>query len=393
MKRLIQWLAILTLIIVLVYSKNAHKMDSEVVQNYYRQMIPTAAKYEPISDKTAKAVGQDGSLIAYLGVSSNNGYGGPILVGTIISPDGSVKDVLILEHKETPSYIDKITQAGYFRQYAKKQAADALVLDYDIDRVSGATLSTRAIAKSVQDVAHFVAVRELNATPDKARIDWKIGARDIVVTLLFVPAFLMYQVKALARFRIIILGLSVIILGFWLNRSLSMASIGALFIGYFPNPHENLIWYIVILGALVPALATGKNLYCTYVCPFCGLQELAHTVSRVNLPMGKHFKWIRMVKKVLLFVVLFLSFLFLNPSLFSYEPFGTIFGLNGSSYQWYLLFVILIASFFYRRFWCAAFCPVGTFLDKVAAVGRRIREIIRLSSPKRVRTVVVRNGE
>jgi uncharacterized protein with FMN-binding domain len=345
-------------------------------------MSPEAASFEPINDRIAKAIGTDGTVMAYLGVSSNIGYGGPMFIGTVISPQGGIQDVVILEHKETPSYIYKITQAGYFRQYAKKQTNDALVLDYDIDRVSGATLSTRAIAKSVQDVAHIVATKELNVTPEKANTEVQVGFKEIAVAVLFILSVFIPRFKVLARYRLVFLGLSIIILGFWLNRSLSIAHVGALFLGYFPEPSENLIWYIVLAGALLPALFTGKNLYCTFVCPFCGLQEATHLISKVNLPLGKYLKWLRIGKDILLFIVLFFAFLNLNPSIASYEPFGTIFGLNGSSYSWYLLFVILITSFFYRRFWCVAFCPVGTFLDKLAGIGRNIRRKVPLLTSK-----------
>jgi Na+-translocating ferredoxin:NAD+ oxidoreductase RnfG subunit len=383
MKKFLPIAAIAILVITIIYGHYANKMDADVVQGYYRQMLPDAARYEAINDKTARAIGGDGKVEAYLGVSSNVGYGGPVLVGTILGPDGAIKQVVILEHKETPSYINKITQAGYFRQYTKKKADDPLVLDYDLDRVSGATLSTRAIAKSVQEVAHVVADKELKLTPKKAEIPLKIGLKEIAVALLFILSVLMPRFRRLAKFRLVFLGLSVIILGFWLNRSLSMAHIGALFLGYFPSPAENLIWYLVLFGALVPALVTGKNLYCTYVCPFCGLQEATHLVSRVSLPLGKYLKWFRLIKEVLLFLVLFFAFLFINPSFSSYEPFGTIFGLNGSSHQWYLLFVVLLASFFYRRLWCVAFCPVGTFLDKVALLGRKIKGLIGLSAKEK----------
>ncbi|HWQ40994.1 MAG TPA: FMN-binding protein [Desulfosporosinus sp.] len=387
MKKFLHLLAIVILVIAIVYGHYVNKMDGNVIQNYYRQMLPSAASFEPINDKIARAMGAEGTVIAYLGVSSNVGYGGPMMVGTVLDPNGAVKSVIILEHKETPSYINKITQAGYFRQYMKKQAGDPLVLDYDLDRVSGATLSTRAIANSVQEVAHAVAEKGLNVTPKKAELPWQIGIKEIAVASLFIFSVFLPRFKGLAKYRLVLLGLSVAILGFWLNRSLSMGHISALFLGYFPSPRDNLIWYLVLFGALLPALLTGKNLYCTYVCPFCGLQEATHLVSRVNLPLGKYRIWFGRIKEIMLFLVLFLAFLFINPSFSSYEPFGTIFGLNGSSYQWYLLFVILLTSFFYRRFWCVAFCPVGTLLDKVALLSRKIKGVIGFSLEKKVRKV------
>lgn len=388
MKKILPIVAVIVLVATIVYAQITNKMETDIVQGYYREMSPQAVSFESINDRVAKAIGADGTVMEYLGISSNTGYGGPMLVGSVISTDGVVKNVIILEHKETPSYIYKITQAGFFRQFAKAKAGDALALDYDIDSVSGATLSTRAITKSVQEVAHIVATEELKITPKKADLNVQIGLKEIAVAALFILSVFMSRFKGLARYRLALLGLSVLILGFWLNRSLAIAHVGALFLGYFPDPSANLIWYIVLAGALLPALFTGKNLYCTYICPFCGLQEGAHLISRVSLPIVKYMKWVRRMKDLLLFIVLFISFLCLNPSIASYEPFGTIFGLNGSSYSWYLLFVILITGFFYRRFWCIAFCPVGTFLDKAAGIGRGIKRKIQSLTSHEVKEAI-----
>lgn len=389
MKRFLPYILILALVAAYFYGHFANQMDINIVQQYYRQLIPEAASFETINDRTAKAVGADGAVMAYLGISSNVGYGGPLVAGTILNPDGSLQKVQVLEHKETPAYINKITKEGYFRQYEKKKGNDALTGGYDIDLVSGATLSTRAIAKSVQEVAHTIVKAELNQTPQNAKIPWQIGIKEIAVAALLALSVLMPRFRKLSKYRLQVLGLSVVILGFWLNRSLSMGHISALFMGYFPSPRENLIWYLVLIGALAPALFSGKNIYCTYVCPFCGVQEGTHLLSKMSLPLGKYGRWLRIGKDVILFLTLLLAFLFANPSFSSFEPFGTIFGWNGSSYQWYLLFVILLTSFFYRRFWCVALCPVGTFLDKTAQLGRKIRGLVGASAQKNAGKVEV----
>lgn len=383
MKRFLPFILIAVLVAAFIYGHFANQMDAALVQHYYRQLMPEAAGYEAINDRTAKAVGADGAALAYLGVSSDVGYGGPIMVGTILNQDGSLQEVQILEHKETPAYINKITKAGYFRQYEGKKGNDALTGDYDIELISGATLSTRAIAKSVQEVAHTVVKTELNQTPQSAKIPWQVGVKEIAVTVLVVLSILMPRFPKLRKYRLAVLGLSVVVLGFWLNRSLSMGHISALFMGYFPSPRENLIWYLILAGALLPALFSGKNLYCTYVCPFCGVQEGTHLLSRMNLPLSKYGRWLRVGKEIILFLTLLLAFLLANPSFSSFEPFGTIFGWNGTSSQWYLLFIILVTSFLYRRFWCVALCPVGTFLDKAAQLGRKVKGVIGTAARKK----------
>jgi len=378
-----KWFAVIILAATLIFTQVAQKSAAENAEEYYRQMVPAAASFKNIDDKVAKAIDEDGKVIAYVGVDQNMGYGGPVLVGTSIAPDGSLNSVVVLQHKETPAYMEDVIDAGYFQQYANKSVVDPLELDQDIDRVSGATLSSRAIAKSVQSVAHLVATKELKMTATGASSSIKVGIPEIVIALLFVGALFLSIRHRMAKYRLLLLAFSAASMGFWLNRPLTIAHIAGLFQGYFPDINTNLLWYIVVIGAVVPALVTGKNIYCAYVCPFCALQETAHLISRKSLPLGDNMIVLRRFKDIILFFVLFLAFLFQNPSIPSFEPFGTVFSLSGSSIYWYLLAVVLLSSFFFRRFWCVAFCPVGTFLDKTAAMGRAVRRKVMPSiTPK-----------
>lgn len=376
-KRFTPVFAIAVLVGVLILAHQTHKMDQGVVQEYYQQLLPQAAGFTPITDKVASAQDSDGSLLGYVGIGSAVGFGGPLLVGVVISPEGDLGEPVVFESRETPSYLQKIAQAGYFSQYTHKKASDPLVLRSDIDGVSGATLSSRAVALSVNDIAHTVATQALGQTPQHAAMPWNLGAPELIAALLFAASLVFSRVKKLARFRVPFLIVSVAVLGFWLNRSLNIAQIQAAFMGFFPSLSQNLLWYIVIVGAFAPVIILGKNLYCTYICPFCGLQEVAHLISRTNIPLASYRKIMSISKNAVLFVALFIGFLTLNPSNGSMEPFGTIFGLSGTSFAWYLLFVLLVASFFFRRFWCYVFCPVGTALDLVASWRRAIGKYLR----------------
>ena len=388
-KYLILLVAVIVLIGASIYGHSINKMDEEVVMGYYQTAVPEAAKFEEITDRTARYYDENGQLAGYVGVSSDVGYGGPLVAATVIDPDGNITAVTVVDSKETPAYIKKITSKGYFKQYESKTVSDSLVPLYDIDCVSGATLSSRAIGNSVRDVAHSIATSELGLSPEKAKLDWQVGIGEIAVALLFVAGLVFSRVKKLGKYRLVLLLASIVILGFWMNRSLSSSHISALLLGYLPAPQSNIIWYLVLIGAIVPALITGKNFYCTYMCPFCGVQEVTHMISKVNLPLGKNLKWIRVVRDILLFAVIFIAFLTLNPAASTYEPFGTIFGLNGSKFGWYLLFVILVVSFIFKRFWCTAFCPVGAFLDKIAMISRDVRKKLGIGSKKANKKVAI----
>lgn len=377
MKRYLPWIALPLLLVTLIWAHRAHTMDQSLVQSCYRALLPEAESFTPLTGTTATAQDASGATLAYVGVSSHLGYGGPMLVGIVVRPDGSLGAPVIFTHKETQAYLNNIEQQGFFRQFESLRVDAALTPGFDVDAVSGATLSSHAIALSVNEIAHTVAAQALQLTPKKAEMPWRIGVHELLIAALFALGLLASTVKKLARYRLFLLGGSIVILGFWLNRSFSVAYVLAACMGFFPDITQNPGWYIVLAGVLLPPLILGKNPYCTFVCPFCGVQELTHTISHVNLATGPLLKIARILRTVFLFAALFIGFLTLNPSSASYEPFGTIFGMNGESWNWNLLFVMLVASFFFHRFWCHVFCPAGALLDFVASkrrdAGKKLR--------------------
>lgn len=375
-------LAVIVLIGAACYGRTINQMDAEVVQDYFKQVIPNAAKFELISDRTARVYGQDGQLSGYIGIGSDVGYGGPIVAATVIDLTGNIKSVTIVNHRETMSYLEKLNDKDYYKQYKAKTVSDPLLPMYDIQCISGATLSSRAIGNSVREAAHAIAETEFRINPQRARLKWQVGIPEAAVALLFVAGFVLAGKPKFVKYRLPLLLCSVVILGFWLNRTPSVAQVTALFLGYFPAPETNLIWYLVLFGAMIPALGTGKNIFCSYLCPFCGLQEFTHLLSKTNLPLGGFHKWIRTGRDIILFTVIFIAFITLNPSKASFEPFGTVFGLNGSKFGWNLAFVVLVISLVFKRFWCAGFCPAGAFLDHLARIGRDCRNVFGLGSKK-----------
>lgn len=65
-----------------------------------------------------------------------------------ISPDGAIKQVEILEYRET--YGGAIRDARWREQFAGKRAAAPLTLGDDIRNISGATLSCRHVTEGVR---------------------------------------------------------------------------------------------------------------------------------------------------------------------------------------------------------------------------------------------------
>ena len=90
---------------------------------------------------------------AIIGMSSK-GFSGLIKVMAGFNPDGSIKNIQVLEQKETPGLGTKIKSTRFIQQYVnKKPASFNLKVKKDggeVDALTGATISTRAFSEAVQ---------------------------------------------------------------------------------------------------------------------------------------------------------------------------------------------------------------------------------------------------
>ncbi len=85
---------------------------------------------------------------------SNKGYTTRIWVMAGFAPDGSIKDVEVLEHKETPGLGSKLSLPAFKDQYiGLNPGANDIRVTKDggeIDAISGATISSRAMSEAIQ---------------------------------------------------------------------------------------------------------------------------------------------------------------------------------------------------------------------------------------------------
>ena len=82
--------------------------------------------------------------------SSAKGYGGDVVVMTAITPDGNIKQIKVTEQSETKGIGSNVVATpSYWERYEGVSAAQALVLNQDIDAYSGATISSRAVLTAV----------------------------------------------------------------------------------------------------------------------------------------------------------------------------------------------------------------------------------------------------
>lgn len=304
----------------------------------------------------------DAGLLLYVAIETSNGYGGPTTVATEADAKGVIQRVLVLEHKETPAFFNNLQDEKYFKQFESVKVSSAFVLDEDIDGVSGATVSSKAFAQAVQAGGHNIGRELLNMSiPEKERA-FIFGIKEAILIIFFVLVMI-GSIKKIAVLRYVILAASGVILGFYLNSAISLSNIATILLGYFPSITDKAHWWILVGGTLVMILFYGKNLYCYWLCPFGAIQEFATKIGGINIKLSQRTVTVaKYIGPFLTWMALMIIFLTSNTTLASYEPFATIFGLRGTSVQWFIMPTVILGSFFITRFWCRFFCPVGVVL-------------------------------
>jgi hypothetical protein len=324
-------------------------------------------------------------LLGYVALGEASGYGGPMKVAAGFSPEGEVIGAVIASHKETPSWMDKVLGAGFIKELLGKQYSDDFVLGKDVDGVTGATYTSRAIANAMLTGGHTVANYVGLPIIEKPQPKIIFGVPEILLLLLFAVGYFghksKFKYKKQARWISLIVGM--VGLGFIYNSPLTLSYINKLLMGFWPEWQTNIYWYILILGILFVFTVDNKNPYCEWFCPFGAAQECLGLIggAKTRSP-GKYRVFLKWLQRGLAWGAILIALLYRNPGITSFEIFGTLFELIGSQFQFILLGIILIASLFIRRPWCTYLCPLHPVDDFI----RMLRKWILGLWPKRNKT-------
>lgn len=86
--------------------------------------------------------------------STNNGYSGLVKIMVGFEPDGTIKNIVVLEQKETPGLGTKMKDDKFLRQFRGKNPSDFNVMPTkdggEVDALTGATITTRAFGEATQ---------------------------------------------------------------------------------------------------------------------------------------------------------------------------------------------------------------------------------------------------
>ena len=366
-KKWVNLIAVLSLLVAFVFGKyHSDQGFDEQISNIF----PDVELNKLPDAEQIYALGNTGG---FLSTASSNGYGGPLIVGVEIRND-SLRKVHLLKERETYSFIIKLINEKFFKQFEGMRFSDSFSVPEEVEVVSGATVSSMAFANAIRQASHSLAAQTSDFKPEPVSKIWHFSWHEgFLILLILLAGFSVFMKKR--SWRYLSMFISFVFLGFILNASLSLSHFSSLLLGYFPTIHDHLLWWILMLSSIGAALFMGKNIYCSGLCPFHAAQIFLSKIGGINLLFPRKIqKIIKHTSKILLWLALMLTFLADNPTVGSYEPFALLFSLQGSGFHWYLLPAVLVGSLLVPDVFCRYFCPVGRSFNYMIKARKTVKD-------------------
>lgn len=146
--------------------------ESRIVENENKQIeetileiLPEAAELSREDVTTSSATVRNfyryrrgDETVAYAAITAPKGFRQEIVLCTVLSAEGTILGVRVLSASETPGLGDRACTAEYLDSYSGLE--HPLSFGEGIDVISGATISSRAILDSVQEVLEIADTQE-----------------------------------------------------------------------------------------------------------------------------------------------------------------------------------------------------------------------------------------
>ncbi len=332
------------------------------------QALPGAASFDKKTEPLPHFSGSDGSgkHIGTVVVTDDlppsvQGYLGQVGCAVGLTPEGRITTVRTFRHEETPYYMEMVTGSGLIEEMA---GIDMAAPFPDLDAISGATITSRAIIEDVRTAAtvaaeqlYSIKVPEFESRAHGPLQRWKEGLLAATLLLAFAAGFVTDN-----WFKRYGSGLvTLIVVGALLNTPLTLSALSRIFQGNLPGT-GNWLLLMLLIYILVSSPLQGRG-YCRYVCPFGTLQQLAYRFSplQLRIPIRVH-SWLPVVKRFFTALLIVVGVWGGMAGFTEVEPFFGLFSFNLTPIIWIVVIFILVISMFWRRFWCNTLCPTGTLL-------------------------------
>ena len=308
------------------------------------------------------------------------GYGGPVPLKIHIK-DGRVAAVEAEPNAESPDFFNRAKEL--LNHWQNKSVDEALA--EEVDAVSGATFSSRAIIANMQRGLAYakqhgqwgedgsVGALGTSAPPIVGSEDGSVGALEtsappmvaLIVVLLGAVVPLFYNNR---RLHLVQLAVNVVVLGLWTGTFVSYTLFLRVFsggvslsaIGAFAAP------LLMLIVALIYPLAGRSGHYCANICPFGSAQELAGKLSRRKLRITPRvLKLLSVLRNLLWGVLMALLLTGTCTAWIDYELFTAFLYSSASVWVTVLAALFLVLSVWVPRPYCRFVCPTGALVKSV----------------------------
>lgn len=151
-------------------------MKQAELEENLKVYVPDADSFreaEEIEDKLFYIASKGGQDIAYIMPASKGpGYGGDVVVDVAADTEGSVIALKITDLSETPGLGDRVTNPDFLDQYVGKNINDPVAVGDDINAITGASVSSRAVTTAVRNALDEIGAAFLGV----AMAEWNLDA-------------------------------------------------------------------------------------------------------------------------------------------------------------------------------------------------------------------------
>ncbi len=336
------------------------------------QQHPQYASRYNVTDKDGKPLGD---LLRTSPAADNVvGYGGPTETFIGLDKGQQVTGIALGKSYDNEPYVGYVRDEEYFltlfNQMKLEEVAAIDPFSGEVEGVSGATMTSLSVAEAMQKAAaaHVEARKQppvVAAQSTWNQVPWihlSIHDYGVAVVILLSLLLAFTRLRSSNTLRVCFLVLLVTYLGLTTGNLLSQAMLA----GW---ARSGVPWQkapglaLLTLAALVAPVFTGRNLYCSHLCPHGALQQL---VKR-RLPWQwkvppRLAKWLKMLPAALLVWCVVVAVLTLPFSLVDIEPFDAwLLGIAG----WATIGVAiagLVFALVTPMAYCRYGCPTGAML-------------------------------
>lgn len=341
------------LICLLLIAVVSIRRDGKVLGHAWQQDTVQQTAQKPVKAVTKLA---DGTFVVNTTTLAKDitGFGGNVPLEIYIK-DGTVKKIKALKNSETPEFFGRAS--ALLTKWNGKSIDDALAMK--VDGVSGATYSSRAIIGNVTRGLNYAGK---NAVEKSWLSDFDASPKAIAALIVALLAAILPLFVHNKRYRIMQQVLNISVLGFWSGTFLSYSAI----IGWMSNGINvvaMLASVILLIMGFVYPLFGKKTYYCTNVCPYGALQELAGRVNKRKWRLsGKLINRLNTFRSVLWAALMLCLLTGVWADWVNYEPFSAFIFQSASWVVIAIAVVFVVLSLFIMRPYCRFVCPMGTLL-------------------------------